>query len=278
MLKIIAVDIGGTSTKLGIVNADGAIGQHRRIPTSPPAPDFIEALSTEIEQDSKVDAIAISVAGFLDHAHSAMIYNSNLPWLEGFPLRFTLAKRFHVPVELEIDSNAAAVAEYRFGVGAGSNRFLCLTVGTGIGGGFVANGELVRFTHECLGDVGHVIVEPYGQRCTCGGLGCAEAVATAPAILRARPGADALEEIPADDPVFADSGRKIGLLCASLGSVFFPDRIALAGGVCAASDQVLEQARASFRESAADVMRGTAIVAAKLGAHAPLIGAACKFL
>jgi glucokinase len=284
-MSVCAVDIGGTFTKIALVDERGAVQNFQRIPTTAPIENYICELIRGIEialQKQPARAIGVSLAGFIDAAHNRLIYNPNLPWLEHFPLQAALSQKFAAPVVIEVDSNAAALAEYRFGHGAGADRFLCLTIGTGIGGGFLTNGELVRLTHECIGDVGHVIVEPGGRRCTCGGLGCAEAEATAPAIL-AKSGSQAtsLEELlqaSASELLFSEAGRYLGLLCASLASIFFPDCIALCGGVCEASPLVTHAAQIEFERSASDFARAhVRIVGAKLGSNASLVGAGSLF-
>ncbi len=282
-MTVCAVDIGGTWTKVALVNDRGDLRNFHRIPTRGPIGAYIDSLlkvvNTTRAQDNAVSAIGVSVAGFIDSGHTELIYNPNLPWLERYPLAAKLREEFGVPVALEVDSNAAAIAEHRFGAGAGAERFLCLTVGTGIGGGFIANGQVLRITHECIGDVGHVIVEPGGRRCTCGGLGCAEAVATAPAILEASGKAvSSLEQLPAgpsSEQLFTQAGKYLGLLAASLASIFFPDCIALGGGVCEASPLVIPSALREFEGSASEFgRRNTRISKARAGSRVSLIGAA----
>jgi len=216
-MKAIAVDVGGTSTKFALVDSNGNVEGFARIPTESPVHRFMEAIAEQIDlllsSAHDVRGIGISVAGFMDQAHSMMTYNPNISWLERRPLQADLDRRFHLPVRLEVDSNAAALGEYRFGSGVGAKRLLCLTVGTGIGGGMVVGGELLRFTEECIGDVGHVIVQPGGRKCSCGGHGCAEAVATAPAIL-GRAGVSALKDV-ADPALFRQVGRYLGILAFS---------------------------------------------------------------
>jgi glucokinase len=280
-VTVAAIDIGGTWTKFGLIDRTGALTQFTRVPTEPPADVFLGSVFSQVEillaADPQSVGLGVSVAGFIDRPHSMMIYNPNLPWLERIPIQATLAGEFDLPVKLEIDSNAAALGEFHFGAGQGCHRFLCLTIGTGIGGGFIDNGQLVRLTHECIGDVGHIILNPAGPPCSCGGAGCAEALAAAPALLQqAGRRATNLEHVPY--ALFTEAGKYIGQLAASLAAVFYPERIALAGGVCEASHQAVESARASFRSLAGDFVRHTAsIVPARLGARAPLIGAACPF-
>ncbi len=267
-MKVCAVDIGGSFTKLGLIDSAGGVHHFRRMPTVSPAEAFLAELFRQIETLlalETVTGIGVSVAGFLDAARSCMIYNPNLPWLENLPIRALLSGRFAMAVTVEVDSNAGALGEFVFGAGAGARRFLCLTIGTGIGGGLLIDGEIVRIMGECAGDVGHVIVAPGGLLCSCGGRGCAEAVAAGPAVI--------------ETGRFDEAGAYIGLLASSLGAIFFPDRIALGGGIVEASPDVVRSAQRAFTQSAGSHVRGMSeIVRARLGAHAPLVGAACPLL
>ncbi len=286
-MNVIAIDIGGTATKAGIVHDDGTIEHFRRFETEPPVDSFVERVHRTVDDLLKVspdaEGIGVSVAGFIDAAHATMTYNPNLPWLENYPLRDSLHNKYRKPVTLEADSNAVALGEYHFGSGIGSARFLCIAVGTGIGAGFMVNGKLLRFTEETIGDAGHIIVAPGDEKCSCGGVGCAEAVATASAILRLAGGrVDSLEELakdPNSERFFEEAGDHLGILCASLSSLFYPDRIVLGGGVIEASDVVVRTAGRTWERHAADLVRRRAkVLPAKLGGKAPLAGAACALL
>lgn len=297
----LCVDIGGTSTKAAIVAGDGSVELHRSIPTAPAdAGAFAEALcgviqatrSDAAQSGLAPSALGVAVAGFLDPARTHLAYNPNLPWLVGFALRDLLAARFGLPVELEIDSNAACMAEYLHGSGQGSRRFLCVAAGTGLGVGMAVDGEPLRFAHGCLGDIGHVIVEPEGVLCSCGGRGCAEALISAPAIAAeyrratGRPAEGGLRDViaaardgdPAAVALIIQAGRHLGIAIASMANILFPDHIAIAGGLSAAGNLLLDAAARAFRYSAGEFVRsGTTLGLAKLGPDATLIGAAWPF-
>jgi len=192
-----------------------------------------------------------------------------------------------------VDSNAAALAEWRFGVGRGAARFLCLTLGTGVGGGFVADGELVRLAHQCIGDAGHVIVAPDGPECCCGGRGCAEAVIPAAALIgryrelggrREDPtAADVIEAARAGHSAgisaLAEAGRYLGVALATLANIFFPDRIAVGGGLSEAGDLLFVPANAAFVSHAGLFARAQIVIEkAALGWQATLAGAAVPLL
>jgi glucokinase len=218
-----------------------------------------------------------------------MIYNSNLPWLENFPLRDFLAERFTGPVELEVDSNAAALAEYHQGSGVGSARFLCLAAGTGLGVGMIIDGQPLRFSYGCMGDPGHVIVQPNGPLCTCGGHCCAEILISAPRLAeeyRAAKGRagdcslrDVIEAARAGDEgataILEHAGEWLGIATASLANAFYPDRVAYAGGLAEAGELVMRSVERAFHYAAGSFTKNQVkLERAKLGAMSTLTGAA----
>ncbi|MGH9645618.1 MAG: ROK family protein, partial [Bryobacteraceae bacterium] len=269
----IGVDIGGTGTKVAVVDSSGATQHNAAFPTPRASPSsFVQnlcgvILETKRKAESRgieISGLGIAVAGFINAAHDRLAYNPNLAWLEKYPLLSASRDEVDLPMVLECDSNAAALAEYRFGTGNGSERFLCIACGTGVGGGMVVGGEILRYAWECLGDVGHVIVKPEGPRCHCGGRGCIEAIAGAEAIagrwqrasgravtatLRdvitvARDGDREAREI------LCESGRLLGVALATLTNILSPDRIAIAGGLSEAGEIILAPMEESLRASA----------------------------
>jgi glucokinase len=290
-MNALGIDIGGTDTKVALVSARGDTAM---IETFRTGADNARGLIANIREaaqrccgDIPIRGAGVAVAGFLNPERDRLIYNPNLEWLCGFPLRDALSNALDTSVTLEVDSNAACLGEYRFGAGRGSHRFLCLVCGTGLGGGMTIDGALLRFIGECIGDVGHVVVDRDGPECTCGGRGCAEAVAGAEAIVAdAHSGATLREviararrgEVDAVDAL-ATAGRAIGIAAASLTQIFFPDRIALAGGLAEAGDLVLAPAAAEFRRAVNAGARGrVTMIKASLGWRATLIGAATPSL
>ena len=289
------VDIGGTGTKIGIVAEDGGIVRRTTIPTGPggapePLVDGIVAalqpmLDAVAAEGTPASGLGVSVAGFLDRARSAMVGNANLPALCGFPLRRALEERLALGCRLEGDSNAAVLAEFRHGAGQGSARLLGVTVGTGLGGGVIVDGVLLRYTGECAGDLGHIIVDPAGRHCTCGTQGCLEAMVCSAAVSE-RAGGRAVRDVVNDArrrerlavDALAETGRWLGLGLASLVPIFAPDRIVVGGGVAAAGELLLEPTRASFRAHAAPGLREAAIVGSSFDGWEGMVGAASQFL
>jgi glucokinase len=275
MRTVGAVDIGGTRTKIGIVAEDGTIVRRTTIPTTnggePRA--LIDAIASRLEsmlsaQQGARSGVGISVAGFLDRDRSAMIENANLPALCGFPLRHALEERLGRECRLEVDSNAAVLAEYRFGAGREASRLLGITVGTGLGGGVVIDSALLRYTGECAGDIGHIILDPDGRRCSCGARGCLEALVCS-AALAERAGTRSAREVitaaqkgdPSAGAAVAHIGSYLGLGLAALSPLFAPDTITVGGGIAAAGDLLLEPVRRSYRAHASPAFRDNVRIA-----------------
>ena len=291
-----AIDIGGTATKIGIVAEDGSVVRRESVPTSlhgePMAVvgAIVMSLQSMLDvasaEEQSVSGIGVSVAGFLDPEHTAMMHNANLPALRGFPLRRALQERLGLDCRLEVDSNAAVLAEYRHGAGRGSARLLGVTMGTGLGGGVIIDGELLRYTGECAGDLGHIIVDHKGRLCTCGARGCLEAMVNS-AALSERAGGRAVREIIGSAregdqlavKALAETGWWLGLGLASLSPIFSPDRIVVGGGIAAAGDLLLEPARASYRTHARPEFREKVqVVGSSFDGWEGMIGAASLFL
>ena len=294
--SVIAIDIGGSSTKLALVDRQGAVQNWQSFPTvGPNAASFmaeVAAASRQLQDEAKtpVAGVAVAIAGFVS-AEGTLEYNSNLPWLENAPIASLLTKELKLPVHTDADSNAACVAEYVFGEGAGANRFLCLTGGTGLGVGMMAEGKLLRIVHGCMGDAGHIIVSPLGPECSCGGRGCAEALLSTPSLAErygqttGRTGLDFRDlvrdgqlGIPPAQILLEEAGRWLGIAAASLAHIFLPDRIAIAGGLSRAGDRFMGAALESFHcHGGRFPLEQVSFVRATTGEHATLLGAAAGF-
>jgi glucokinase len=289
------VDIGGTSTKAGLVTTSGQVSQVNSIATKPDVESFFRELVRLISRtlEGGVSQLGVAVAGFVDETRSHLEYNSNLPWLEKFPLRERLREQFPaLAIELEIDSNASTMAEYRFGSGRGARRFLCLTCGTGLGVGMTVDGVPLRFAYGCMGDIGHTILMRDGPVCACGGRGCAEVILSSNTLagnyqqVSGRTGEISLRDVIAAAQggdgvaceVLGAAGEWLGMAVASMANTFFPDHIAIAGGLSAAGDVVLKPAERVFRLMASDFAKSRATFGgAELGAAATLVGAGWPF-
>lgn len=311
----IGIDIGGTTTKLALVNTCGELHTIKTVPTESDrdAGGFLEHLFVETEnlikkvedQGPNIRGIGISVAGFINPERTTMVFNPNIAELEGYPITPAFEARFQLPAILEVDSNCATLGEYHFGAGREAKRFICLAIGTGVGGGMTIDGQLLRFAYECMGDMGHVIVQPGGPSCGVGCKGCAEGMVSAPAIVRrtmeglpANP-SSVLQNVLANKGVLGtrdvilaagegdsyaktileETGRWLGLAMASLSAIFLPDCITLAGGVSEAGDLLLKPAELSFRANSGSFYHeNVRVCKAELGWKATVLGAASPFL
>ena len=284
-----ALDIGGTRTKLGLVSKDGRVVEREAVSTpkdgDPHA--LVQAVTTKLVPmlaKTVRAAVGVSVAGFLDRERATMFGNSNLPALCGFPLRHELDNALQRECVLEVDSNAAVLAEHRYGAVQDSRRLLGVTVGTGLGGGVIIDGALLRYTGECAGDVGHIIIADGGRRCTCGSRGCFEAMVCS-AALSERAGGRTVRDVaraaaggePHALNAIKETARWLGIGLASLAPLFSPDTIVVGGGVAAAGDLLLDPVRESFRSHAAhDARDRVRIVGSTFEGWSGLVGAACN--
>jgi glucokinase len=286
----LGVDIGGTNTKVALVSEGGDVAAIENFPTGRDASSLIANIrdaAVRCRGSASIEGAGVAVAGFINPARDRLSYNPNLDWLVGFPLRDAIADALSAAVTLEVDSNASCLGEYRFGAGRGSARFLCLVSGTGLGVGMIIDGALVRFMGECIGDAGHVVVDANGPECPCGGRGCAEVMVSQRTIVQNAQSGPTLRDVMENArqgnsravSELATAGRALGVAMASLAQIFFPDRIALAGGLAEAEDLVLPAAEAEFRRTVNREARAQVeVVKAALGWRATVIGAAAPLL
>ena len=188
MSLTIGVDIGGTKVLGGVVAEDGTVitVARRDTPATSPAEtlDRIVEVVTELAAEHPVEAVGIGAAGWIDAARSTVLYAPNLAWRYE-PLRDAIARRTKLRVIVENDANVAAWAEFRFGAAKdASDSMVMYTVGTGIGGGIVLGGELVRGANGIAAELGHTLVVSGGYPCGCGSRGCLEQYASGKALTR----------------------------------------------------------------------------------------------
>ena len=187
---IAAIDIGGTKVKYGVVDDYGKIESKRSIDTHPKrgALDLLsrlEAVVTEIGQQYSLAGIAISATGQVNFYQGAISYATNLipDWI-GTNIKQYFEDRFKLPVIVENDVNCIAVAEHWKGSALGEDSFICIALGTGIGGGIFEKGELYRGPNYGAGEFGHMTIVQNGNQCRCGDYGCYEAHASTDALIR----------------------------------------------------------------------------------------------
>ena len=308
MALAIGIDIGGTKVAAGVVDEQGTIIADRRVPTPGKSAADVEqaigGLVMELRKEHDVVAVGIGAAGFVDAARSTVLFAPNVAWRDE-PLRDEVAKLVDLPVVVENDANAAAWGEYRFGAGRGEDHMVCVTVGTGIGGGVVLGGQLYRGKFGIGAEFGHMQVVVDGRRCGCGQLGCWEQYCSGRALLHeAREIADVQKEYgrrllelgdgvpegieapevtraategdPAALECFSVVGHWLGQGLANLAALLDPGCFVVGGGVADAGDLLLDPARRTFGK----VLTGTGhrprpeIRHAHLGNRAGMVGAA----
>ena len=191
---VVGIDIGGTKLATVVADKTGHIlGKVRKPTLSEKGPeyaidllfDMVREVVSQVGLEQKaISAIGVSCGGPLDTKTGIVYSPPNLPGWDALPLKARLESEFQVPVTIENDANASALAEFRFGGGRGYNAVLYMTMSTGIGGGIVIDGQVYHGANDSAGEVGHQILLPNGPRCGCGKQGCLEALCSGPAIAR----------------------------------------------------------------------------------------------
>lgn len=297
----LAIDVGGTKLACGLVDAGGGVSFRRRVAT-PPGSDpesvwqalegLVDGVVSELGGRVGV-GVGIGCGGPMRWP-DGLVSPLNIPaWCE-FPLLERVRVRWggDLPVRIHNDAVAAALAESRWGAGRGAGGLLGMVVSTGVGGGLVLGGRQVDGPTGNAGHVGHVVAEPDGPPCGCGGRGCLEAVARGPAIAadaaaRGWSGEPTAEAVaagaragdPACTAAYDRAGRAIGTVLAGVVALLDLDVIAIGGGVSLAGDVLFAPLRAAFEAHAGlEYTRRARIVPAAFGSDASLVGAAALVL
>ena len=289
--RAIGVDVGGTKIAAGVVDRDGRILGRIEEPTPSDSQEDLLSLLEEIVDellDESVVAIGFGMPSTIDQRAGRVISSVHVP-LGDFDFRGHMTDRFSLPVALDNDANAAAIAEWKVGAGQGSTHMIMLTLGTGVGGGLILDGKPYRGFVGAGAEIGHMVLEYGGEPCSgnCTGHGHLEQVASGGAADRAAErilGRDATgrELVGAaregnEDAreAIVEIGRKLGAAIGSLVNIFNPQLVVLGGGFSQARDLFLEPALEAMREEALppgrDLVR---VVPALLGPDAGLVGAA----
>jgi glucokinase len=307
---ICAVDLGGTNLRTANIDRDGRIHERvrRATPGSKSAADIVSAIVTavrecEVESSKRgahLGGVCVVVPGSVQVETGVVVNAPNLPSLQGHELAPVLERALGRPVLLENDANAAALGEMWQGAARNCRTIICLTLGTGVGGGIILDGKLWRGADGTSGEIGHTTVEPFGGvKCKCGNTGCLEVYSSATAIVRMTREAltqhpsSPLRSIPMDEltaekvfcaaiagddlalDVFRRVGVYLGIAMANLVNIFNPEMIVIGGGVSAAWELFAQHARAEVIKRAFPVpAQRCQIVRAECGDDAGLIGAA----
>lgn len=302
----VGIDLGGTQVRAGLAQDGQVLARASRPTDVAGGPRAIiaqfEALVAEVASRAggrPLAGIGVSAPGPLDSASGVVLGIPTLPGWQDFPLREVMATRFGLPVIVENDGLAAAFGEWRFGAGRGVDHLVYVTVSTGIGGGVIADGRLLRGRRGMAGHVGHMRLATEGPRCPCGTIGCFEAFASGTALgerarlaaarqpdgfLAAAAGNEHLEGrhvlagARAGDPAcLALLDQEADYLArgfASLVHLFSPEIIIMGGGVSQAFDLMADRIIAQVRRDVMPAFRDVRIVPALLGDNSGLVGAA----
>jgi glucokinase len=273
----VGIDVGGTKIAGALVSESGEIIMSLKVPTpADNTEELIEAVVTmvnELRAEHDIKAVGVAIAGFIDAAQSEVIYSPNLS-LRNEPLKAKLEAKLGVDVFVENDANAAGWAEYRFGAGQGSKHMLMITIGTGVGGAIVANGELFRGGFGIGAELGHANFIQDGKQCGCGQQGCLEKYASGTALLEAAKelaasgtaegerlaelqaevgeltGTQVYQAITESDPgairLLNELGENIGKAVASLAAILDPQILVIGGGLSVAGELLLKPVRDAY--------------------------------
>ena len=305
----VGIDIGGTKIAGALVDDVGNIVEQLRVksPINNPG-EMVEAIASvigELTSGQKVVGVGVAAAGFLSADREVMFHSPNIAAWRNEPLKSRIQDKTSYPVLLENDANAAGWAEFRFGAGRNVSSMIMLTIGTGVGGAVVSEGQLLKGGFGIGGELGHVVLIPGGRACGCGLMGCLETYASGTALLQAArdlaestdllgdglrklnpdpgtlTGEELYQAILQDDPgalrLISELGEHLGI---AIGSFFVPvldpELVVVGGGVSAVGERLLDPMRAGYSKSmpAKGYRPELSIVKAQFLNQAGLIGAA----
>jgi glucokinase len=309
-LRVLGVDVGGTGIKMGavlasdppqVLDTDLLLQEVDR-----PVAKTVSMVAARLRDLAKVvgwdgvDGIGVGSAGLIESPAGRIAFSPNLPAWAGAPLGDLFSREFNVPVRVDNDVNAFALAEWRWGAGARASDVVFLTLGTGIGGAFVAGGRLIRGAQGFAGEPGHMTLVLDGIPCPCGNRGCAERYVGVQGILdaaRHHPefAGDPISELDPLTPedlsraaregshvardVLTGTGDKLGAILVSLVNVFNPERVIIGGGIALAGSLLLDPAREHLKKRSLVARHAPPqVLGTALGEHAGVLGAAAVIL
>lgn len=306
--KIIGVDIGGTTIKIGLLDLEGNILEKWEIPTSKSdggsaiVADIWKSLNKQLDSDilNNILGIGIGAPGFVD-GETGLVYEAvNIGW-NNFQLKEAFSDFTNIPIFVENDANIAVLGENWKGAGNQAENLIAVTLGTGVGGGIVAAGSILNGVNGTAGEIGHITVDPDGHQCNCGKKGCLETIASATGIVRQA--MECAEQNPSsvlsqfykqtnmltakDIFEFAKNGdadcqqiiertcEVLGFALANIAVIVNPSTILIGGGVSKAGDQLISGIKRAFTQYALPRVSAVCdIKVAELGNDAGFIGAA----
>lgn len=302
----VGIDIGGTNTVWGFIDSSGNVIHQGRLLTSQyqEPSDFVKtvaiALKTAARSYPKLTIVGIGIgAPNGNYFNGTIEYAPNLSWEGIVPLKKMFEQYFDVPVWVTNDANAAAIGEMQFGTAQGMKDFAVITLGTGLGSGFVANGELIYGHDAFAGELGHTIIEINGRTCGCGRKGCLETYASATGIVRTaqerlpnHQGHSLLKEYPSLTSkniaeaaengdalaleIFDYTGQKLGFSLANMVAINSPQNIILFGGLAQAGSLIVEPTKRYMEEYLLNLFKNKVniLLSTVPEANAAILGAA----
>lgn len=308
-MAVLGIDLGGTKTA-GILYHQGEVVERHRSTTDITSSEtviqgIVNACASLLEsaraRGIKVDSIGLGIAGFIDFERGVVTDAPNHP-LHDAPVRDILQESFNVPVLVDNDANVAALAEAKLGAGKGSRYLVHLTLGTGIGGGIVIDGEVYRGAQGAAAELGHMIIDENGPICNCGARGCLEALASGVAIYKrveelswTKKRSPMLDEFRADPlsfraeavgrhasegdelalSILRAAGKHLGVGITSIINIFNPDVVTLSGGLLGCFPFMEDEMRMTIDGMAIPISRKHArILTTTLGEDGGTLGAA----
>ena len=303
----IGIDIGGTKIAAGLVSPDGELSEVTKVPSPASDPELmtntVVGLIEKLSEGKEIESVGIAAAGFIDVDRNEILYSPNLQWRHE-PLKSRVQERIDFPVTLENDANAAAWAEFRFGSAKHAKSIVMLTIGTGVGGAIIADGQLVRGGFGIGGELGHIRLINGGRQCGCGQRGCLEQYGSGTAFLKSArklatsdgPAGRRLRELASENGILTGAevsqaisegdvgalsllrelGDYLGQGLASIVAVLDPEVCVIGGGVSITGEKLTEPIYFSYLNNlpAKGYRPELDVIAAKLGNDAGIIGAA----
>ena len=311
----VGIDLGGTYTKLALVDTKGRVSHRAKLSTAAygTRADLVAAIVAEVRavleksrlSPKNILGVGIGVPGIVDFKRGRVYNLTNVPGWKDTPLKRMLEAKLNVPVLVDNDVNLMALGEWRFGAGRGAENLVCITLGTGVGGGIIIDGNLYRGSAFSAGEVGHMPLKEKGLPCGCGSYGCLERYVGNRYIVdelkgRIRHGSPTIikklvnNDLSALTPeiiskaalkgdrlsidFWSTVGERIGVTLAGIVNLLNPDRIIIGGGVADAGEPLFRSIRKTVGERALPVPgKAVKILKAKLGNDAGIIGAAALF-
>jgi glucokinase len=309
---IVGVDLGGTTTKLAFVTTDGEIVHKWEIPTDNVnegqniTVNIAKAIDEKLyelgKSKNELSGIGMGAPGPVNYEKGIVLNVVNLGWQDNYPLKDKLEAATSLPAAIENDANCAALGEMWKGAGNGAKDLVCVTLGTGVGGGVIAGGQVIQGINGAAGEIGHITSIPAGGApCNCGKTGCLETVASATGIVRLakeklenEPTGELAEKLTKNGTITAkdvfDAARNsdrislkvldevsfyLGFALANIANTLNPESIVLGGGVSKAGEILLDPVNDNFAKFAFSAVRdSTKISLATLGNDAGVLGAA----